>query len=178
MNGERPSSFGPSAYVGHWINYWGNVQRQFANRFQAASQRARQGTYTPSRMFADAVAMWVEGFEACLAGVPGMREPAIVFFRFPASTESATRTVRVNVPGDAGLDCTDLARVGGVGSPIARKHVRVQPSQYRDELTVTLVDLGSEPLIDGQYLGLVHAGQTPVAVIHVLVDPVSQRREG
>ncbi|SRR6266404_2177533 len=160
-------------YVEDWIQYWGNVGRVFTSRLQKASLDARKGKYGLNRLFSDGVAMWAEGFDAWYSASlgRGAEPPAIVFLRVPGKTEFKLRQIRVPIPGDAQPERTELVRVGGAGASIPKDHVEVEVTDLRDELTVKLIDLDRlyPPPAEGQYLGLVHVGERPIAVIHALV---------
>ena len=160
-------------YVEEMIQYWGNIGRVFTTRLQKASSDARKGEYGFNRLFSDGMALWAEGFDAwCSAWLGrGAEPPAIVFLRVPGKTEFKLRQTRVPIPGDGPPEYTELVRVGGAGAPIPKEHVKVEVTELRDELTVKLIDLPKlhpQPA-DGQYLGLVHIGERPIAVVHALV---------
>jgi hypothetical protein len=163
-----------SMYVEQMIQYWGNLGRMFTTRIQNASRDARKGTYGLDRMLSDAVALWTEGFEAwCAAWLGrGGPAPAIVFLRVPRDTEFKLRVVPVPIPGDAPAERTDLVCVNAPGARIPRDHVKVKLSEFRDELTVELINLTPilPALPEGQYLGLVYVDERPIAVIHALVS--------
>ena len=170
MNG-----YGSSTYVEDWIRYWSKVGTQFTQRLQESSRAARAGRYGPGRWFSDAVAMWSEGVEAWWGAALGRggREPAVIMFRLTRDTESKLRTVRVPVPGDGLPDTTDLVRVSGEAT-IPRRHVKLEVSRLRDEVTIKLIDLGEARLVPGHYLGLVHVDERPIVVVHAVVESAQQ----
>jgi hypothetical protein len=163
---------GAGSYLQEMIQLWGNLGTGYARRLQRASDEARSGRYRPSRLFADSVAMWMEGVDAWWSVALGRRaaEPAVVFFRL-RGTEAKQKLVRIAVPGDGAPEWTDLVRINKDGATIPRDNVRVEVGRYRDELTVKLVDLKGAHVPEGHYVGLVHADERVLVVVHVIVEP-------
>jgi hypothetical protein len=153
-----------------WMDYWGTMGREFADRLLRASRDLGTGEYTFSRFVGDTMAMWQDGMEFWWGGPFARRfaGPVVVFFRILPQTEFKTRTVRVAVPGDAPPQSSDLDRVGG-GGRIPKDHVHVEVSDARDEITVGLRDLSHLTLSEGMYLGVVHSDERLVAVVNALV---------
>ena len=170
MNGA--TNFGSTGF-GSWFRYWGDLAEEVRGRFSTAAGDVRGRSYSPEKMISDVLGLWMDGASAwwsMLWGALPMSTPVFLFeVRLGKhKTEAKPRSTSAFVRGVRDPDVTDLVHLGGKGE-IKSSHVKLELGPGR-QLFVRLVGVTEIPNLEpGQYMGLVHAEEDPIAALHVLV---------
>lgn len=206
-NEQEPKVGTPQADVSTFTDYWGDLLRASAPFWESqldlwadALEQIRKGKYGSSQYMQDVVKTW-DAWAMLLAtslqfGRPQRQLPTLLF----VVDGDAEVVGPVNAPTSVFLPpgvttvVTDLYRIGGnttgggnteePRSIDASKHVRAQFSPARDQVEVTLVNLGrgksqrsSRGIAPGLYVGAVYsmevATRRPLAAVYVLIEETS-----
>jgi len=187
-----------------FTDYWGELLRASAPFWEGqldlwadALEQMRKGNYGASQYMQDVVKTW-DSWAMLLAtsmrfGSPQRQLPTLLFVvdgdaEFVGPMDAPTS---VFLPPGVTTAVTDLYQIGGkstgggsTGGPRsidASQHVRAQFSPARDQVEVTLVDLGrgqsersNRGIAPGLYVGAVYAMEVatrrPLAVVYVLIE--------
>jgi hypothetical protein len=196
---EQEPTVGPQrADASTFTDYWSDLLRASAPFWESqldlwadALEQLRKGKYGASQYMQDVVKTW-DAWAMLLAtslqfGRPQRQLPTLLFVvdgdaEFVGPMDAPTS---VFLPPGVTTVVTDLYQIGGktTGSRSidASKHVRAQFSPARDQVEVTLVDLGrgqsqrgSRGIAPGLYVGAVYAMEVatrrPLAVVYVLIE--------
>jgi hypothetical protein len=165
---------GPTGF-GSWFRYWGDLAEEIRGRFSTAADDVRGRSYSTEKVISDVLGLWMDGTNAwwsMLWGTLPTSTPVVLFEvkLGKHKTEAKPRSTSAFVPGVRDPDVTDLARLGGKGT-IRNEHVKLElGSGPARQLFIRLVGVTEIPGLEaGQYMGLVHLEERPIAVIHVLV---------
>jgi hypothetical protein len=203
-NEQEPPVGKPPTDASTFTDYWGDLLRASAPFWESqldlwadALEQLRKGSYSATQYMRDVVKTW-DAWAMLLAtslqfGSPQRQLPTLLFVvdgdaEFVGPVDAPTS---VFLPPGVTTVVTDLYQIGGMstggGNTVgprsidASKHVRAQFSPARDQVQVTLVDLGrgqsersNRGIAPGLYVGAVYAMEVatrrPLAVVYVLIE--------
>lgn len=150
-------------------------------------QQMRQGTYTASQLQMDLVQMWNPWIAFATFPFQWSRQsstplPTMLFVldEVAETVDPREASLNVSLPLDVTPQVSALHQIGGT-QKVDAKHIQVELSPERNQISVKLVQLGSGParaVSPGFYVGPLYAqekaARRPLALIYVFIQEPPQ----
>jgi hypothetical protein len=164
-----------ATFLGSVIEYYQDLSHETLTRLNAARTKIDAGTYGPSDLFSDTLALWIAGVDGWWNSAlrPAISAWPTVFLTLKTTdSASSTVTVPVRLTAAGGPANTDVVAAGGATIPAANvvaAFVTTGSVPDRTQLEVHLRNLSGLGISAGVYQGFVYVGQVALAQIVAVV---------
>ncbi|MEO8605932.1 MAG: hypothetical protein ABI629_25405 [bacterium] len=159
-------------YLEALVGYYGQLAYDSTRVMRDMREDLRVGKFRWKRWSGGAMSLWFDAAEGWYSAMlSGAAAPVPTVLLQITTADSGTQAeLHIDVRFAAKLSHSALLQLGGTGR-IDENHLIIETSKMKDQIDIRLHNLKRTGVAPGLYQGIIHAGQKPLAILLVQVEP-------